>query len=200
MMCALESGGLDADDATLAEQSSQCLAYRACGSICPAGVQYGASLGDWRVHQWRRRRPLVLRPLLCVVGRAWGLRTLRRVRHHARRRIPADGGPNLMLGWAEQALRPDFTPAVRANPDTPVGQGCCGALYAHNGQLECGRHLDRELGETLLGVTVTTSGGCAAHLSSVLGVARMREYSQGVVGNYILGLEALAPAPSMADR
>ena len=64
----------------------------------------------------------------------------------------------------------------------PPGQGCCGALHAHNGELERGRQLARELGEALPGTIVTTSGGCAAHLASVLGPERVKELSQWLAG------------------
>ena len=39
----------------------------------------------------------------------------------------------------------------------------------------------RELGEALPGTIVTTAGGCAAHLASVLGRERVKELSQWLV-------------------
>jgi glycolate oxidase iron-sulfur subunit len=60
----------------------------------------------------------------------------------------------------------------------PTAQGCCGALHAHNGELERGKELARELGKALPGMIVTTSGGCGAHLAGVLGAERVKEFSQ----------------------
>ena len=63
----------------------------------------------------------------------------------------------------------------------PADQGCCGALHAHNGALERGNELAEALGEALPGTIVTTAGGCAAHLASVLGPERVKELSQWLV-------------------
>jgi glycolate oxidase iron-sulfur subunit len=100
---------------------------------------------------------------------------------------------SLMLGCFERALYPKVSRAAqRLAPElrAPVRQGCCGALHAHNGELERGRELARELGDALPGTIVTTSGGCAAHLASVLGPERVKELSQW--------LAERAPAPTAA--
>jgi glycolate oxidase iron-sulfur subunit len=60
----------------------------------------------------------------------------------------------------------------------PTDQGCCGALHAHNGDLDGGRSLALALGERLAGTIVTTSGGCAAHLAEAIGRDRVRELSE----------------------
>ena len=52
LMRALDSGMLPPDDPTLAEQASFCLGCRACEPVCPAGVQYGELLEQWRGYQW----------------------------------------------------------------------------------------------------------------------------------------------------
>jgi glycolate oxidase iron-sulfur subunit len=87
-----------------------------------------------------------------------------------------------MLGCAERALYPAVSRAVlRLVPDAvdvPSGQGCCGALAAHNGSRTEGERLARALGETLPGTVLTTAGGCAAHLAHVLGRDRVVELSQ----------------------
>jgi glycolate oxidase iron-sulfur subunit len=86
-----------------------------------------------------------------------------------------------MLGCFERVLYPRVSRSARAlAPElaAPVAQGCCGALHAHNGELERGKQLARELGDALPGTIVTTSGGCAAHLAAVLGPARVVELSQ----------------------
>jgi glycolate oxidase iron-sulfur subunit len=89
-----------------------------------------------------------------------------------------------MLGCFERGLYPQVSRAAkRLAPelDVPARQGCCGALHAHNGELERGRELARELGEALPGTIVTTSGGCSAHIASVLGRERVRELSEWLV-------------------
>ncbi len=193
LMRALESGRLPDDDPTLGEESSFCLGCRACEPVCPAGVQYGALLEEWRSHQWRRR-PLLLRLLLFAVARRWRVRLLGIARRHARDRDPRLArtsrwpylarprreGPSLMLGCFERALFPGVSrSAVRLSPvlGCPSGQGCCGALHAHNGELEQGRAMARALGRALPGPIVTTSGGCAAHLAATLGRDQVYEFS-----------------------
>jgi glycolate oxidase iron-sulfur subunit len=182
LMRALETGDLPADDPTLTEQASFCLGCRACEPVCPAGVQYGQLLEQWRVHQWRGvRRPILARALTLAVRWRWPLRLFGLVRRAAR------GGPgptptaSLLLGCFERGLFPGVSRAARAllpGLAAPTDQGCCGALHAHNGDLEGGRRLARELGQRLPGTIVTTSGGCAAHLADTLGRGRVRELSE----------------------
>jgi glycolate oxidase iron-sulfur subunit len=186
LMRAIETGLLDDEDATVVEESSFCLGCRACEPVCPAGVQYGALLEEWRDHTWTgRRRPLRLRALLWAVDRRWRVRLMGLVRRHAGRSkwaSRAGAEPvNLMLGCFERALYPNVSrSAQRVAPElsAPANQGCCGALHAHNGELERGRTLARELGDALPGTIVTTAGGCAAHLASVVGPERVKELSQ----------------------
>jgi glycolate oxidase iron-sulfur subunit len=186
LMRALEGGELADDDPTVVEESSFCLGCRACEPVCPAGVQYGALLEEWRDHTWtRRRRGLKLRGLLFAVDRRWRVRLMGLVRRHARRGARDGRGPWLMLGCFERVLFPEVSRAAAALvPEARVTarQGCCGALHAHNGELERGQELARELGEDLPGTILTTSGGCAAHLASVLGAERVRELSQWLTG------------------
>jgi glycolate oxidase iron-sulfur subunit len=88
-----------------------------------------------------------------------------------------------MLGCFERMLFPSVSRKMAAlDPElrVDVGQGCCGALHAHNGELERGRELARRLGDRLPGVIVTTSGGCAAHLADVLGRERVAEASEWI--------------------
>jgi glycolate oxidase iron-sulfur subunit len=177
LMRAIETGLLPENDPTVVEESSFCLGCRACEPVCPAGVQYGALLEEWRDRVWRRRS-LKLRLMLWAVNARWRVRLMGLVRRHAR---GGDGGVHLMLGCFERALYPGVSRAAREldpSLSAPPGQGCCGALHAHNGDLERGRELARELGEALPGRIVTTSGGCAAHLAGVLGPQRVRELSQ----------------------
>jgi glycolate oxidase iron-sulfur subunit len=155
-------------------------------------VQYGALLEEWRSHQWRRR-PLLLRLLLFTVARRWRVRLLGIFRRHARSKAPrivvtgsrprltkSADGPSLLLGCFERVMYPAVSRAAeRVSPilACPAAQGCCGALHAHNGDLDRGRAMARELGTSLTGPIVTTSGGCAAHLAAVLGRDRIHEIS-----------------------
>jgi glycolate oxidase iron-sulfur subunit len=185
LMRALETGVLEDDDPTVLEESSFCLGCRACEPVCPAGVHYGALLEEWRDHLWGgRRRPWKVRPLMWAVDSPRRLRALGTVRRHAGRGSEAPGPVNLMLGCFERILYPRVSRDARElGPElaAPAGQGCCGALHAHNGELERGNEMAEELGEALPGTIVTTAGGCAAHLASVLGRERVKELSQWLV-------------------
>ena len=170
------------DDPTVREESSFCLGCRACEPVCPAGVQYGALLEEWRDHLWNgRRRPFKVRPLLWAVDSPRRVRAMGIVRRHAGRGSESPGPVNLMLGCFERVLYPRVSRDARelaAELAAPSAQGCCGALHAHNGELARGKQLAKELGEALPGTIVATSGGCAAHLASVLGTDRVKEFSQ----------------------
>jgi glycolate dehydrogenase iron-sulfur subunit len=200
LMRALETGALPDDDPTVHEESSFCLGCRACEPVCPAGVRYGELLEEWRDHAWHgRRRPLRLRLLLWAVERRWRIRLMGVTRRHARRPMnaAARAPASLMLGCFERALYPRVSrSALSIAPDlgAPAAQGCCGALHAHNGELQRGRRLAEQLGQALPGTIVTTAGGCAAHLASVLGPARVKELSQWMVER------ELADLPARADR
>ena len=191
LMRAVQEGRLPLDDPTVQEESSFCLGCRACEPVCPAGVQYGALLEEWRDHGWSgRRKGVRLRLLLWATSRTWRVRLMGILGRPAKRR-DADG-PSLMLGCFERALFPDVSRACASlvsDACVPARQGCCGALHAHNGDLARGRELAQQLGRELPGTILTTSGGCAAHLASVLGNNRVRELS-----------EWLAEAPPMRHR
>ena len=96
-----------------------------------------------------------------------------------------------MLGCFERGLFPGVSAAAATNADVSVcsSQGCCGALHAHNGELDRGKEMAAELGEKLPGKILTTSGCCAAHLASVLGKDRVIEYSQSLAAR----IEQLQP-------
>ncbi len=163
------------------EQSSYCLGCRACEVVCPAGVEYGHMLEEWRDATWKgTSRPLIVRGLLFFAQskfliRIFGLFNLRNYKKQKNNEI------NLMLGCFERGLYPGVSSAsskIFKDLSIDPSQGCCGALHAHNGELDKGRLLAKEMGEKLSGVILTTSGGCAAHLSDVLGKNRVREVSQ----------------------
>jgi glycolate oxidase iron-sulfur subunit len=201
LMRALETGVLADDDPTVIDEASFCLGCRACEPVCPAGVQYGPLLEEWRDHLWNgRRRPWKVRPLLWAADSPRRVRAMGIVRRHAGRRREAPGPVNLMLGCFERILYPrvsrdarELVPELAA----PAAQGCCGALHAHNGELERGNELANEMGEALPGTIVTTAGGCAAHLASVLGPDRVKELSQWLVERE--GAPATAADGSPAD-
>jgi glycolate oxidase iron-sulfur subunit len=185
LMRALETGVLADDDPTVLDESSFCLGCRACEPVCPAGVQYGALLEEWRHQLWNgRRRPWKVRPLMWAVASPRRVRAMGIVRRHAGRGSEAPGPVNLMLGCFERVLYPRVSRDARelaTELAAPAHQGCCGALHAHNGELGRGNELAEELGEALPGTIVTTAGGCAAHLASVLGRDRVKEFSQWLV-------------------
>jgi glycolate oxidase iron-sulfur subunit len=185
LMRALETGVLADDDPTVHEEASFCLGCRACEPVCPAGVQYGPLLEEWRDHLWNgRRRPWKVRPLLWAVDSPRRVRAMGIVRRHAGRGSEAPGPVNLMLGCFERILYPRVSRDARElvpELTAPAAQGCCGALHAHNGELERGNELANEMGEALPGTIVTTAGGCAAHLAGVLGPGRVKELSQWLV-------------------
>ncbi|MHC3393251.1 (Fe-S)-binding protein [Streptomyces lavendulocolor] len=194
LMRALQNGDLDPYDPTLEEQASQCLGCRACEPVCPAGVEYGQLLEQWRDHQWKgRRQPLLARALMLAARMRHVFRPLGALRRTAAARPAAEGTPSaasLMLGCFERVLFPGVSRAARhLAPElvVPADQGCCGALHAHNGDTVAGERLARRLGEDLPGVIVTTSGGCAAHLASVLGSGRVRELSAYLAGRGVTG-------------
>src|SRR4051794_41494858 len=71
-MRAIETGTLEDGGPPVLEESALCVGCRACEPVCPAGVQYGALLEEWRDHAWTgRRKPLRLRALLWAVNRRW---------------------------------------------------------------------------------------------------------------------------------
>ena len=99
-------------------------------------------------------------------------------------RAPRSEQLTLMLGCFERGLFPGVSKAVQKllpEISVPENQGCCGALHAHNGDSAGGVELAKKLGEELPGVIVTTAGGCAAHLATVLGRDRVHELSEHLV-------------------
>ncbi len=186
LMRAVESGRLPVDDPTVREQSSYCLGCRACEPVCPAGVEYGALLEQWRDVTWSgARTPPVAAGLRLGVRMTPALAAAGKVRGAARTTGRASGkGVQLMLGCVERSLFPGVSRAVtRLLPgiEIPSGQGCCGALHAHSGGSGEGHRLAKSMGEALPGTILTTAGGCAAHLVNVLGRERVRELSEYLV-------------------
>jgi glycolate oxidase iron-sulfur subunit len=104
-----------------------------------------------------------------------------RIEPDRRRRMPEAAGPEagepcaLFLGCVGHVM---FSPAARAavaalaaagyRVTVPRAQGCCGALHAHNGELDDARELAAAFIESFRGhdgPIVTTAGGCGAFMS-----------------------------------
>ena len=202
LMRAVDSGRLPVDDPTVREQSSYCLGCRACEPVCPAGVEYGALLEQWRDVTWSgRRTPPLAAGLRLAVRMTPALAAAGRVRGAARSTGAPGDGLQLMLGCVERALFPGVSRAVaRLLPgiEVPAGQGCCGALHAHSGGSAEGHALAEGLGAALPGTILTTAGGCAAHLVGVLGRDRVRELSEHLVAAWTAD-DAPPLAPVLVD-
>jgi glycolate oxidase iron-sulfur subunit len=82
--------------------------------------------------------------------------------------------------------------AAGGSPFVPSGQGCCGALAAHAGELDRARELGRRMIEIFEGAEsiVVPSAGCSAHLS---GLGELFE------GDPVWGPRALALAGRVQD-
>lgn len=178
-MRAVQDGRMQKE--SLLAESSFCLGCRACEPVCPAGVEYGVLLEEMREMVWQGKdRPLIVRGLLALV------KTQRRVRlmgvfSPTGRKRNAGEDLHLMLGCFERRLFPKVSRVLsRIAPEVSISknQGCCGALHAHNGELKMGTEMAEQLGRDLNGIILTTAGGCAAHLTSVLGRERVREFSE----------------------
>ena len=189
LMRAVEAGEVDVFDVAAREQGSFCLGCRACEPVCPAGVPYGRLIEQLRDAQWTgRRRPWRILPLLAFATSRTLIRAAGLLRRHARETAVADGetaetGDTLMLGCFERVLFPGVSKAAAATIPglrVPSDQGCCGALHAHNGDIARGEELARSLGERP-GRIVSTAGGCAAHLASVIGRERVVDYSEALL-------------------
>ena len=178
-MRAVQNDKLPALD--LLQESSFCLGCRACEPVCPAGVEYGVLLEEMREITWQgKNRPLIIRGLFFIVDTKIGMWTLGLFSPFAKRR-EANKDLHLMYGCFERRLFPSVSRAVaKLAPEVSCSsdQGCCGALHAHNGELDKGKEMAKALGEKLPGTILTTAGGCAAHLASVIGNERVQEFSQ----------------------
>ena len=179
LMRAVQDGRLPL--AELLPESNFCLGCRACEPVCPAGVEYGVLLEEMRVATWTGvNRPIIVRGLFIAVGSKFMVRLLGLLSPKAKNR-EREGELQLALGCFERALFPSVSKAVAAiEPNCSISQdqGCCGALHAHNGELAKGKAMALALGESMPGTILSTAGGCAAHLSSVLGRERVKEFSE----------------------
>lgn len=187
------SGSIEVTNELFVEQSSFCLGCRACEPVCPAGVQYGALLEEWREITWTGKNlPLRIRGLRIAVTMTPIIRLLGRLRRVKRNtQKNADQRSDfLMLGCVERVLYPQLSrviakrfPSIVINDD----QGCCGALHSHNGAPNKGHEMALSLGQDLPGRIVTTAGGCAAHLSTEIGREKVIEFSEFVLEKILAG-------------
>ena len=172
LMRAVQNDKLPALD--LLQESSFCLGCRACEPVCPAGVEYGVLLEEMREITWQgKNRPLIIRGLFFIVDTKIGMWALGLFSPFAKRR-EANKDLHLMYGCFERRLFPSVSRAVaKLAPEVSCSsdQGCCGALHK-------GKEMAKALGEKLPGPILTTAGGCAAHLASVIGNERVQEFSQ----------------------
>ena len=186
------AGSIDATNELFVEQSSFCLGCRACEPVCPAGVQYGALLEEWREVTWSGKNlPLRIRGLRIAVTMTPIIRALGRIRRVKQNKPnPPLGSDFLMLGCVERVLYPQLSrviakrfPSIVINDD----QGCCGALHSHNGAPTKGHEMALSLGQDLPGRIVSTAGGCAAHLSAEIGREKVIEFSEFVLEKILAG-------------
>ena len=139
-MRAVQDGKLPQE--SLLAQSSECLGCRACEPVCPAGVEYGVLIEEARDILWQgKNRPLIIRGLFLLAGTKLGIWALGLFAPIAKNRV-SDPKINLMLGCFERRLFPDVSKKVaKIAPEISIckSQNCCGALHAHNGELELGK-------------------------------------------------------------
>ncbi len=193
LMKAINLRRIEIDNPVAKEQASFCLGCRACEPVCPAGVQYGSLLEQWRSHAWQGGGPTVF-ALTTAVRWPVLLRTAGAITRPAKHR--AESEYQYLLGCFERLLYAKLSRAmadVFPKLDISPNQGCCGALHAHNGHPETGARLAHELGDRLDGTIVTTAGGCAAHLAEILGRDRVRELSEWIIDDGALDLDTLHP-------
>jgi glycolate oxidase iron-sulfur subunit len=176
-----------------------CLGCRACEAVCPAGVQYGPLLVEARTEQrlrrqpgWRQRaierlvaRPRLLAGLLDLYRRAFpllpvGLRPL--PKPPAPEPLPASpfravDEVALFVGCVAQAYEAPLRAALArlctaagVAVRVPDGQGCCGTLHAHAGDVATTtvlamRNCDAFSGA---GIVLTLASGCHEAVAQTL--------------------------------
>lgn len=183
--------GLVAPDPPGEAHLDQCLGCRSCEAVCPAGVEYGALLVAARARQrtrrapgWRQRlleaataRPRWLAAALSayrllhpLLPRAW-----RPLPRPPAKSAPAAAGPapgaavalfrGCVAGSYETGLRAAsarLCAAAGVALVEPAGQGCCGALHAHAGNLAAAAQLGSRNARAFAGAreVLTLASGC----------------------------------------
>jgi glycolate oxidase iron-sulfur subunit len=167
-----------------------CLGCRACEAVCPAGVEYGPLLVEARTEQrarrapgWRQRaieqlvaRPRLLAGLLGLYRRMFPLlpAALRPLPEPpAPAPVPAPSGAEdevaLFVGCVAQAYEAPLRAALArlctaagVSVRAPAGQGCCGTLHAHAGDVATGTALGARNRTAFAGArtVLTLASGC----------------------------------------
>lgn len=247
LMRAVVEGRLDAADPAFRTHIDRCLGCRACETVCPSGVEYGALLeaarattleaapppaltrglltvfgsDSWRGAAMVAGRVLrdtgVARLLLRVLPPAGPLRSVRlglamlvasapargifAGRRAAAPAQDSQGSFALLDGCVQSGLFARVNGASMRtlmvngyHPAPAPGQGCCGALHAHAGDIEGARRLARrnvaafeEAGAEWI---VTNAAGCGA---------AMREYGQLLADDPVWAERARAMAERVRD-
>ena len=178
----------------------QCLGCRRCEAVCPAGVQYGPLLVEARAQQrerrppgWRRRAverlaaaPALLAVLLGLYRLAWPVlpTSLRPVP----RPPPAVAPPParagrvtrvaLFSGCVARPYEAGLRDAVARlcaplgfDAEVPHGQGCCGTLHAHAGDVSTAGALAARNRDAFAGYgrVLTLASGCHEAVAEALG-------------------------------
>lgn len=176
----------------------QCLGCRSCEAVCPADVEYGALLVAARAGQRTRRAPglrqrvletLTARPAL-LAAMLVAYRALYPALPAAWRPLPRPPRPAMRgpapAGVAEVALfrgcmagpyEADLRVSVARLCATagvelaePAGQGCCGALHAHAGDVATAGRLAMRNTHAFVGTpqVLTLASGCHEAVASAM--------------------------------
>lgn len=186
---ALDDGRLAPTPATDAHLD-HCLGCRRCAEVCPARVDFGAILVRARAGQRARRRPglrqrgaewLAARPrtlssLLGLYRRAWPLlpsvaRSLPRPPAQIARETEGSEGPAVAVftGCVARVYETGLHVAISRllgaigqRAVFPDGQGCCGTLHAHAGDVDTAAALAARNRTAFAGVAtvLTLASGC----------------------------------------
>jgi len=174
LMRAAAAGALPLDDESLVTHLDRCLGCRACETVCPSGVPYGAALEGARATMApARRAPLAERLLLWAIGHPAVLRAVLAAARALRatgipRRLARRSFPAAMLAASAPAIEPaaDAPPAASGVRGTvAILRGCVmDGLFAH-----VHRASARALGAAAFRVVPEGEPGCCGALHAHAG-------------------------------